>query len=232
MFDAADHHARVHEDPAGLHREGHEPRDDEGLAARVARGDQAAFMAIYDQYGDMIFATALRFFRDRDAAAEIVQETMLAVWRRIGQFDAAHGSLGAWMLAIARNRSIDRLRADARRPKIVRPADDADETDAVDALSWAGRPVLAADADEPGSEIDRRWVRAILTSTLAEIRPEERTVLVLAYDHGLSQSEIADRLGLPIGTVKSRTRRALAALRDRLSNVPDLWPAAIGTDPR
>jgi RNA polymerase sigma-70 factor (ECF subfamily) len=230
MFEAADHYARMREDPAAAPGEGHEPDDDEGLAARVTRGDQAAFMAIYDRYGDMLFGTALRFFHDRDAAADIVQETMLAVWRRIDQFDAAHGSMGAWMMGIARNRSIDRLRADARRPKITRPAADVGETDAVDALAWAGRPILIDDADEPAAEIDRRWVRALLASTMAEIRPEERTVLVLAYDHGLSQSEIAARLGLPIGTVKSRTRRALAALRDRLSNVPDLRPVAIGKD--
>ena len=232
MFETVGHHARMREDPAVAPGEGQEPDNDQRLAARIGRGDQAAFMAIYDRYGDMVFGTALRFFRDREAAADVVQETMLAVWGRIDQFDAAQGSMGAWMMRIARNRSIDRLRAEARRPKVIRPAADVDETDAVDAMAWAGLPMLVADADEPAAEIDRRWVRALLTSTLAEIRPEERTVLVLAYDHGLSQSEIAAQLGVPIGTVKSRTRRALAALRDRLSSVPDLRPVGVRGDSR
>ena len=128
------------------------------------------------------------------------------------------------MLGIARNRSIDRLRSEARRPKIVRAAADPDGGDASDPLAWASRTLQAADREEPATEVDRRWVRALLASSLAEMRPDEREVLVLAYDHGLSQSEIATRLGVPIGTVKSRTRRALAGLRNRLEGVPDLRP--------
>ena len=233
MLEAADHHARMREEPTAAPREGHPHDDDRALASRIARGDDSAFMTIYDRYGDMLFGTAMRFFRDRDTAADVVQETMLAVWRRSEQFDPDHGSFGAWMMGIARNRSIDRLRAEARRPKIVRPGSDAaSEAEIADPVAWAGRALVAADRDEPATEADRRWVRALLATTMADMRPEDRAVLVLAYDHGLSQSEVAARLGVPIGTVKSRTRRALAGLRDKLADVPDLragGPSAAGT---
>jgi RNA polymerase sigma-70 factor (ECF subfamily) len=229
MFGLPDHHARMRDDST-TPGEGPALHDDRALASRIARGDDGAFMTVYDRYGDMLFGTALRFFRDRDTAADIVQETMLAVWRRSDQYDPDHGSLGAWMLGIARNRSIDRLRAEARRPKVVRPAADAGGgPDAADPLAWTGLALVAEDRDEPASAADRRWVRSLLATTMSEMRAEERDVLVLAYDQGLSQSEIAQRLGVPIGTVKSRTRRALAGLRDRLEHVPDLRPGAAGS---
>ena len=224
MWGQPDHHARMGEDSSAP-GEGPPPHDDRALASRIARGDDGAFMTVYDRYGDMLFGTALRFFRDRDTAADIVQETMMAVWRRSDQYDPEHGSLGAWMLGIARNRSIDRLRAEARRPKVVRPAaDSGGASDASDPLAWTGLALVAEERDEPATEADRRWIRSLLSTTMSEMRAEERDVLVLAYDHGLSQSEIAERLGVPIGTVKSRTRRALAGLRDRLQGVPDLRP--------
>jgi RNA polymerase sigma-70 factor (ECF subfamily) len=222
-------HAWMRDEPSGTLGAPRGVPDDRDLAKRVASGDETAYMTIYDRYGDMLFGTALRFLRDRETAADIVQETMLAVWRRSSQYDANHGSLGAWMLGIARNRAIDRLRAEARRPKVVRPAaPEGAGGEITDLITWASGRVAAGEADEPAAEVDRRWVRALLATTLAEMRPEEREVLVLAYDHGLSQSEIASRLELPIGTVKSRTRRGLAGLRDRLADVPDLRPAASG----
>jgi DNA-directed RNA polymerase specialized sigma24 family protein len=91
-------------------------------------------------------------------------------------------------------------------------------------LDWAGRRAGGSSEGDPVVELDRSWTRALVRTTLAEMPPEERQVVVLAYDQALSQSEIADRLEMPIGTVKSRTRRALARLRSHLADVPDLRP--------
>jgi RNA polymerase sigma-70 factor (ECF subfamily) len=156
-----------------------------------------------------------------------VQETFLALWNRAELFDPGSGSLATWLRAIARNRAVDRIRAAGRRPTLVAPSSAAwtDEPDA-DALERmaAGGSVVAGSAPEPGPEsaAESASVRDAIREALAGLREEERTAIVLAYDLDLSQSEIAERLGWPIGTVKTRTRRALAHLREALG--PELAP--------
>ncbi len=196
--------------------------DDRLLLARIRQRDQTAFAALYDRYADGIFGTTLRFIRDRSTAAEVVQDTFMAVWQRGEQFNPESGSVIGWMLGIARNRAIDRLRTEARRPlpEWVRP-EGSTVADARAERPRTGHPDGPV-ADDPPTEIEQRWLRAVIRTTLTELRPDEREILVLAYDGALSQSEIASHLGLPIGTVKSRTRRALARLRVRLESVPDL----------
>jgi RNA polymerase sigma-70 factor, ECF subfamily len=205
--------------------------DDGLLLRRVAGGDEAAFMTLYDRHADALFGTTVRFLRDRESAAEVLQDVFVAIWQRADQYDPRFGSAFGWLLGIARNRSIDRLRAEARRPRAVHAwTGDPDSSDAVDLLDWADRRRDPSTEGDPVVEADRRWTRSLVRTTLAEMPPDERQVVVLAYDHALSQSEIADRLGMPIGTVKSRTRRALARLRSRLADVPDLRPGQ-GIDP-
>jgi RNA polymerase sigma-70 factor (ECF subfamily) len=133
-------------------------------------------------------------------------------------FDPTAGNLRGWLIRIARNRTIDRLRADARRPRTARVAVGSEDDD---------NPLAALDradpsTDDPERAFERGWTRAVVRTALTSVPPDERELLVLAYADGLSQSEIADRLGIPIGTVKSRTRRAMARLRDTLSSVPEL----------
>ena len=199
--------------------------DDGLLLRRVAGGDEAAFMTLYDRHADALFGTTVRFLRDRESAAEVLQDVFMAMWQRADQYDPRFGSAFGWLLGIARNRAIDRLRAESRRPRAVHAwTDDPDANDTIDLLDWAGRRRDGPAEDDPVIEVDRRWTRSLVRTTLAEMPPDERQVVVLAYDHALSQSEIADRLGMPIGTVKSRTRRALARLRSRLADVPDLRP--------
>lgn len=204
--------------------------NDHALLARIGRGDQAAFAALYDRYANGVFGTTLRFIRDRSIAAEVVQDTFMAVWQRSDQFNAESGSVIGWMLGIARNRAIDRLRAESRRPPPawVRPG--GESTDGMDSASGHPDHAPRSASDDPAREVDRRWLRAVIQTVLTEIRPDEREILVLAYDHELSQSEIADRLGIPIGTVKSRTRRAMARLRLRLEDIPDLRPGIYETN--
>jgi len=199
--------------------------DDGLLLRRVAGGDEAAFMTLYDRHADALFGTTVRFLRDRESAAEVVQDVFVAIWLRADQYDPRFGSALGWLLGIARNRAIDRLRAESRRPRAVHAwAGDPEANETVDLLDWAGRRRDGSVEGDPVIEVDRRWTRSLVRSTLAEMPPDERQVVVLAYDQALSQSEIADRLGMPIGTVKSRTRRALARLRSRLADVPDLRP--------
>lgn len=207
-------------------------RDGDGaLAARIAAGDEAALVEAYDRHGDVIYGSVVRFLRDPEAAAEVVQETFMTLWQRAATFDRDAGSLLGWLMRIARNRAIDRLRAAARRPRLVAPPGVGDGRDRTTGREWPQEPgeqapvgngAAVADAEGPEAAAVRRWMQAAVRESVASLPDAERDVLVLAYDNGLTQSEIADRLGLPIGTVKSRTRRALARLRDALSIVPDL----------
>ena len=213
-------------------------RDDATLAAGIAAGDEAPFMVVYDRHADLLFASVVRLLGDRDTAAEIVQESFLALWRRAHLYDAKAGSLIGWLLAIARNRAIDHLRAQARRPVLTSISGGQGESDGpldgLDMLDLEARRVEGSGTPpaDPASVADRRWSQSVVRSIVSELPEPERQAVVLAYSAGLSQAEIADRLGWPLGTVKSRTRRAMAHLRGRLAEVPDLveWPVSMGVE--
>lgn len=196
---------------------------DGALVRAVAEGSHDALAVLYDRYVDSIFAVARRSTSDRGAAEEVVQETFLALWDRAETFDPTMGSVGGWLRAIARNRSVDRLRAAARRPTLVPypVAAGTGEPDAgsLDRIAQPGTVMggsMAAPTPEEGlaSAETRRAVQA----ALATMPSDERQVIVLAYADDLTQSEIAERLGWPLGTVKTRTRRALARLREVLAD--------------
>jgi len=196
-------------------------RDEAALVLAVAGGSHDALAALYDRHGDAVFAAACRLTSDRGLAEEVVQETFLALWNRAETFDPALGSLAAWLHTIARNRTVDRLRALGRRPGMtplssVASRQGSDEPDA-DALErvLAGGVLVAGGTPERSPEMTAALneLRAGLQAALAEMPEDERTVLVLAYGEDLTQSEIAERLGWPLGTVKTRTRRGLARLR-------------------
>jgi RNA polymerase sigma-70 factor (ECF subfamily) len=204
------------------------PADAE-LMARVAAGDHEAFATLYDRHVRALYGAVLRYLRDPGTAEEVVQETYLAMWQRPDRYAADKGSLVGWLLSIARNRAIDRLRAASRRPLLVGldpGPSDGSESD-LERLMALGRPVgSGTTADEPSDVAERRWVRSVVRSALDGMSEPERQVLVLAYDDGLTQTEIAERLGWPLGTVKTRTRRAMLRLRAMLESVPDIGPWA------
>jgi RNA polymerase sigma-70 factor, ECF subfamily len=169
----------------------------ERLLTRVARGDRVAFAELYDRYASAVYGACLRVLRETQAAEDAAQEAFAAIWRHAGAFDANRGAAGAWIGRVARNAALD-----ANRRRALRVT--APEVDPVD----EGRTPeeLAVAADE-----------AFRLRLAMETLPErERTVLGLAYGDGLTQSEIAERLNLPLGTVKTRTRSALARLADLL----------------
>jgi RNA polymerase sigma-70 factor (ECF subfamily) len=187
----------------------------------MVAGSEAALETLYDRYSASIFAAAYRLTSDRGIAEEVVQETFLALWNRAETFDPAAGSLAAWLHTIARNRTIDRLRAAGRRPSLVAlssaAAPDEDATQALDRMVAAGSIVGGA-TPSPGPEENLASVglQEAIGTALATMPEDERTVILLAYQEELSQSEIAARLGWPLGTVKTRTRRALQRLREGL----------------
>jgi RNA polymerase sigma-70 factor (ECF subfamily) len=202
--------------------EDRQPADDIALVHEVVDGSEAALAALYDRYVDAIFATATRLTSDRQIAEEVVQETFLALWNRAELFDPAVGSLATWLRTIARNRTVDRLRAAGRRPNLVplSAASGEDEQDgaALDRLVATGTVLGGASVGAgPEGELAASELRGLLQQALAGLPESERTAIVLAYREELTQTEIADRLGWPLGTVKTRTRRALLRLREALA---------------
>lgn len=198
---------------------------DAALMARIASGDEDALMEAYDRHAETLFGATVRFLGDREAAAEVVQETFVAIWRSAATFNSDVGSLRTWMLRIAKNRAIDRIRSEARRPGLIQlPATDGEEAllDPLDRLAQHRRQ--GVDASDPAVVLERNWSDAVVRTALSDLAGHEREVVSLAYRDGLSQHEIAVRLSLPLGTVKSRTRRALAHLRQALVRVPDFAP--------
>jgi RNA polymerase sigma-70 factor (ECF subfamily) len=196
--------------------------DDARLVDRIAAGDEAAFVTAYDRHAGFIFGSVVRFLGDRETASEIVQDAFVTLWRRARQYDSRSGSLLTWLLAIARHRAIDRLRAEGRRP-----ARDAIRLDSLISESGAGSasrpdvpPELVADAEtDPATVTTRRWTQSVVRTGISELPEHEREVIVLGYALDLSQTQIAERLEWPLGTVKSRTRRALAQLRGSLAGL-------------
>ena len=190
--------------------------DENALVREVARGSEDALSALYDRHVDGVFAAAMRLTDDRGVAEEVVQETFLALWNRAELFDPHTGSLAAWLHTIARNRAVDRLRAAGRRPSLVSLTIDDDEDSGAGLERAVGdRPVLGGADLGPGPELalEGTELRSVLRDALDAMPDSERTVILLAYGEGLTQTEIAGRTGWPLGTVKTRTRRGLARLR-------------------
>jgi RNA polymerase sigma-70 factor, ECF subfamily len=173
-----------------------EPATDGELIARVGEGDSGAFEQLYRRYARPVFALALRRLGDRGRAEDAVQETFASIWRSAGSYRRDRGPGAPWLYAVARNAIVDR-----RRSLGPAPAEPVDE------------PSGDAGPDERAEE---SWTAWRVHRALAELPEQERKLIELAYWGGLSQSEIADFVGIPLGTVKTRTRSALSRLADAL----------------
>lgn len=187
---------------------------DAELVDALTRGDMAALSVLYDRHASVVYRAAFRRLGDRQLAEEVVQDVWLTLWDRAGMFDPAQGSLPGWLCTIARNRATDRMRSLSRRPAVLPlSAVFATEDDADRVLATGGVLGASTSGTDPVLVVDELVMRDTMTAALAALPPDERTVLELGYYGELSQSEIADRLGIPLGTVKTRTRRALLRLR-------------------
>jgi len=182
----------------------HSAADDTSLVRRMQGRDPRALAELYDRYGRAVYALILRVVRDAGIAEDLVQETFLRVWNRVHGFDAQKGSIGPWMLAVARNRAIDYLRSAGGRE---RNAVEYEETDHPALYTNMEQDLLASDK--------ARRVK----SAIDKLSPNQKQVIELAYYEGLSQTEMAERMGQPLGTAKTWVRTALQNLRDELGAV-------------
>ena len=174
--------------------------DIELLQAIVAR-DEAALAELYDRYRVILFGLLMRILSNREEAEDVLQEVFWQVWRRAADFDANRGRPFTWLVTMTRSRGIDRLRTLAARERVA-IAGARDESEAV---------------SDAASDAFRSEQRGLVTSALAQLPDEQKRPLMLAYFDGLTQSEIAARLGAPLGTVKTRMRTGMMKLRELLA---------------
>jgi RNA polymerase sigma-70 factor (ECF subfamily) len=187
-----------------VRREKAERLADEELMPLVSDRDPEAFEVLYDRHGGVAYSLAYRIVGDRAAAEEVTQEAFISVWRSGARFDATRGSVRSWLLSVVRNRAIDFLRSKAgRAPKLVFDDDSALEQ----------RPA----AERTEEEALRRETAGEVRGALGALPREQSQVIELAYFGGFSHSEIAEILGLPMGTVKGRMRLGLEKIRAELA---------------
>lgn len=178
-------------------------KDDRELAKRLKGRDPHAMSDLYDRYGRLTYSVIYRMVRNPASAEDLVQETFLRIWTRVQSFDQERGALGPWILTVARNRAIDYLRSIDGRMSAG-----SLEIDRVE------HPKLFTDFENSALTIDR--ARSIRVA-FKKLNPNQRMVIELAYFEGLSQTEMAERMRQPLGTVKTWVRSALKVLRDELS---------------
>ena len=198
---------------------------DTELIARMAAGDEAALAVAYDRHVDAIYGCVVQTLGNREAAEAVIQDVYRAAWQQAAQYTASAGSLLGWLLGIARTKTIDRAGATERRPMLVVVGGRDHPAGAMLAgVHAAGRRTERFGEGELGTDngAAQAWGQAVVRTALASMPEADRQALLLAYQGGLSQAEIADRLGLTLATVNARTRRALAVLRTALDGVPDV----------
>jgi RNA polymerase sigma-70 factor (ECF subfamily) len=175
-----------------------EPSDRQ-LVAAMAAGDARALQVLSSRYSRMLTALVMRFSNEPADAEEVVADVLWQAWSSATSYDAQRGSVIAWLVTLARSRAIDRLRA--KKARQAQPGSEARE-----------QPV-----SDPATVVDAAQQAQIVRTAVAALEHDERTALELAYFSDLSQSQIAQRLGIPLGTVKTRIRTAMIKLREALS---------------
>jgi RNA polymerase sigma-70 factor (ECF subfamily) len=181
---------------------------DTDLITLVTQGDQAALEALYERYSRAVYSFSLRIVGDAQVAEEILQEVFVRAWQQGGSFQSARGSLITWLLSITHNLSIDEVRRRKRRPQKA----DAEEPETI----LATLPDEGLDVEE---EVWLSSLRVTIQDALRQLPAAQREAIELAYFQGLTQREIADALGEPLGTIKTRMRLGMLKLREQLGPV-------------
>ena len=178
--------------------------EDAALIRRMADADETALGALYDRWVRSLYSLVLHLLRDPDEAEDVVEETFWQAWRKADSYEPSKGAVSTWLLTIGRRKALDRLRA--RKRSREDPLEDE-----------RGFSELPSTSPDPGSEAEASELREHIRAALRELPLEQREALELGYFSGLSQAEIAERTGQPLGTVKTRMRLAMQKLRDPLS---------------
>ena len=176
------------------------------LLARIAQRERVAFEELYTRYSNILYATAMKFLKQDADAQDVVQDVFIQIWDKAKLYDPAKGKPLTWALTLTRNRSIDRIRAIQRRSRL---RDDFEKESTVDESTGVREALSEVDASEKGQ---------ILRDAVSQLSPQQRRVIELAFFRGLTQSEIAEKLGEPLGTVKARARRGLLKLKEILGH--------------
>jgi RNA polymerase sigma factor (sigma-70 family) len=188
---------------------------DEAVVAIAARGEEAGLAELYDRYGRVAYGLALRIVRDPSLAEDAVQEAFLTVWRSAARFSPERAKASTWLLTFVHRRAVDLVRREERRRAEPLPDEEAASAPATDEVAWL--------------QLERERVQ----SALRALPDQQREALELAYYGGFTQSELADRLGQPLGTIKSRMFAGLGRLRELLAE-PDheseSWSRTESTD--
>ena len=178
--------------------------DDVALMRRMVEADETALGALYDRWVRSLYSLVLHLLKDPDEAEDVVEETFWQAWRKADSYEPSRGAVSTWLLTIGRRKALDRLRARKRsREDLI--GDDRSLAD------------LPSSAPDPSIDVEGAELRESVRLALNDLPSEQREVLELGYFNGLSQSEIADVTGQPLGTVKTRMRLAMQKLREPLS---------------
>lgn len=178
--------------------------EDVALIRRMCDADETALVALYDRWMRSLYSLVFHLLKDADEAEDVVEETFWQAWRKASSYEPSRGAVSTWLLTIGRRRALDRLRAKGRRR----------EESMTDVRELAD---VASPMSDPSQSVESSERRAQVLTALSGLPDEQREVLELGYFRGLSQTEIADLTGQPLGTVKTRMRLALQKLREPLA---------------
>jgi RNA polymerase sigma-70 factor (ECF subfamily) len=171
------------------------------LLKAIAARDEAALAQLYDRYDRILFGLLMRILNNREEAEDVLQEVFLQVWRKAEDFDETRGRPFTWLVTLARSRGIDRLRALASRERVAE----------------AGAREVSEEISDAATDALKSEQRGLVSDALAKLPDEQKRTIMLAYFDGLTQTEIATRLGAPLGTVKTRMRTGMIRLRELLA---------------
>ncbi|MDQ3382868.1 MAG: ECF RNA polymerase sigma factor SigK [Actinomycetota bacterium] len=176
-----------------------------GLLQRVAAGDQEAFATFYDAVSARVHGLVLRILRDPAQSEEVTQEVFVQVWREAPSFDPARGSALSWLLTVAHRRAVDRVRSESAQSKREVVYESRNVTRSIDSTS---------------ETVEGRWQAQEVRRAVADLGDRHKEAIELAYFHGLTHREVSERLGLPLGTAKTRIRDGLSKLRQQMGGGP------------